>query len=336
MPGAYPPGMEPPPQAPAAVPKPASGFDLGPGAFPPGAFPAGAFPDGMDENAPDSPRVKCEGCGRSFRSAAMEKHAKICKKVFQEKRKAFDSAANRLEGQENAQRLIQNAHKVQAEAKAVAESGEPVGAGGGGGGGTKASGKASVKGAEEDSGKPMPAWKKKSLEFRAAILAKKAEDGDQKAAQELAEMNKELQSAPKTVDPNMFQCPHCGRTFNKEAGERHVAICLKTFGGKNKQLVKGGGSNCNATAKAGAAAAATERPQRAQAATVAMSSGGVAAATAGGARNRGTSASRTQGVSSATTAGGGGLGANVVTPDVTAKPGRPPQIRRSGSRGPRG
>jgi hypothetical protein len=32
-----------------------------------------------------------EGCGRKFNLKALEKHEPNCKKVFQEKRKAFDS-----------------------------------------------------------------------------------------------------------------------------------------------------------------------------------------------------------------------------------------------------
>ena len=38
-----------------------------------------------------------EGCGRSFIEEALEKHIKICKKVFQSKRKKFDIQKQRLE-----------------------------------------------------------------------------------------------------------------------------------------------------------------------------------------------------------------------------------------------
>jgi hypothetical protein len=40
--------------------------------------------------------VECsEGCGRKFKEDVLEKHEKICRKVFQDKRKVFDSAAMR-------------------------------------------------------------------------------------------------------------------------------------------------------------------------------------------------------------------------------------------------
>lgn len=40
-----------------------------------------------DENEPTFP---CPDCGRSFNQQALAKHKKICKKVFQKKRKAFN------------------------------------------------------------------------------------------------------------------------------------------------------------------------------------------------------------------------------------------------------
>ena len=40
----------------------------------------------------------CQDCGRSFAAAALARHAKICKKVFLQKRKPLDSGAQRLAG----------------------------------------------------------------------------------------------------------------------------------------------------------------------------------------------------------------------------------------------
>ena len=40
--------------------------------------------------------VQCsKGCGRQFSTQAIAKHEKVCEKVFQSKRKAFNSAAHR-------------------------------------------------------------------------------------------------------------------------------------------------------------------------------------------------------------------------------------------------
>ena len=35
------------------------------------------------------------GCGRMFNANAIEKHEKVCQKVFQQKRKVFNSASHR-------------------------------------------------------------------------------------------------------------------------------------------------------------------------------------------------------------------------------------------------
>jgi hypothetical protein len=39
---------------------------------------------------------ECKSCGRSFNDEAFEKHSRICKKVFQSKRKVFNSQAKRM------------------------------------------------------------------------------------------------------------------------------------------------------------------------------------------------------------------------------------------------
>ena len=41
-----------------------------------------------------------EGCGRKFNAQALEKHVKVCKKVFQNKREAFDMGQKRIVSEE--------------------------------------------------------------------------------------------------------------------------------------------------------------------------------------------------------------------------------------------
>ena len=48
------------------------------------------------------PTCPCPDCGRTFNCSVIDKHVKICKKVFQEKRKAFDSKASRVSDPEQA------------------------------------------------------------------------------------------------------------------------------------------------------------------------------------------------------------------------------------------
>ncbi|CAK0885936.1 unnamed protein product [Prorocentrum cordatum] len=108
----------------------------------------------------------------------------------------------------------------------------------------------------------LPAWKQKSLAFRQAVLAGKAAGGDAAAAKEAAKISEELAAAG-GADAGMTKCPHCGRTFNKDAGERHIAICAKTFGSKpgGGRLVRGGGGKARG---GGGAPAPTRRARRAR------------------------------------------------------------------------
>jgi len=184
--------------------------------------------------------VQCEDCGRSFNPESIDRHRRICKKVFSEKRKQFNSAANRLGEFENAGALVKNAKKIEKEAEAV----------------KKADGKKDEEPAGGKDKKPMPKWKQQSLAFRAAMLASKAAMGDDKAAADLAAVKEEIGEPP--PDPNKVTCPHCGRSFNKESAQRHIDICLKTFGSKpgGGRLVRGGGKSCNQTAGVQAKAAA--------------------------------------------------------------------------------
>ena len=63
--------------------------------------------DGLLED--EGPLVPCPDCGRSFKASSLEKHKTICKKVFQQKRKQFNSAASRLGEFDNAHELIARA-----------------------------------------------------------------------------------------------------------------------------------------------------------------------------------------------------------------------------------
>lgn len=44
--------------------------------------------------------LPCTTCGRTFRPEALAKHVKVCEKTLMKKRKAFDSAKQRLQGTE--------------------------------------------------------------------------------------------------------------------------------------------------------------------------------------------------------------------------------------------
>lgn len=165
--------------------------------------------------------VRCDTCGRSFNPESIDRHRNICERVFNKKRKAFDSVASRLGDLENASHLIRNAKKIEQE-KAMSSS-------------------SSSKKQQKD-GKALPKWKQQSLQFRQAILAAKADAGDRESQVKAEKLQRQLNAAGGD-EPGMQKCPHCDRTFNKIAAERHIPICQKTFGSKpgGGRLLKGGG-----------------------------------------------------------------------------------------------
>ena len=51
---------------------------------------AGQGPELPEEYGDAGRLIECQDCGRRFNDQAIQKHRKFCKKVFVEKRKAFD------------------------------------------------------------------------------------------------------------------------------------------------------------------------------------------------------------------------------------------------------
>ncbi|KAF4740306.1 zinc finger, C2HC-type containing [Perkinsus olseni] len=155
--------------------------------------------------------IRCHQCGRSFNEESLEKHERVCRKVFKEKRREFDTVANRLHGFENKEQLIRKALQ---EKKRGPQRAKP----------TK--------------------WKQQSEAFRAAIASCRSSDPftQQLAAAKFAELQAEHERQ------HMVKCPHCGRTFNDEASKRHIPICQKTFANGGGRLLKGRGSVAHSTA----------------------------------------------------------------------------------------
>ena len=127
-----------------------------------------------------------EGCGRSFKQDALEKHIKICKKVFQTKRKKFDETAMRLEGIADPNLIKQVKKKV---AMGPAKETKPS---------SKAAG-----------------WKAQSEAFRAQIRS--AAGGTMTKEQEAA--------VHEVMNAGLVPCPSCGRTFGEKAAKAHIPSC---------------------------------------------------------------------------------------------------------------
>eukprot|EP01138_Halocafeteria_seosinensis_P014614 gb/GECG01014919.1/.p1 GENE.gb/GECG01014919.1/~~gb/GECG01014919.1/.p1 ORF type:complete len:823 (+),score=100.43 gb/GECG01014919.1/:1-2469(+) len=168
------------------------------------------IPEGME--AADEPQElrECPSCGRNFNPQAFEKHAKVCKKVFQSKRRQFDSSKVRVPGE--AQQVKQpRGRRTQGEKSSQSNS-------------------------------KNNKWKAKSEELRQAMKAARA----MKRAQDRGEdiRSAKIPEMPSSSQENsgFVPCPHCGRTFNETAAERHIPRC-QGIQARPSALRKGSGNN---------------------------------------------------------------------------------------------
>jgi hypothetical protein len=162
----------------------------------------------MDEEAGefDENTIQCPDCERRFAPEPFSRHVRICKKVFVNKRRVFDSSKKRIEAIPELKSLLDS------KKRASKKSAPPV--------------QQAAK-----SGK----WKEQSLAFRAAMRAAR---GASMPADEA------VQRVP-YVDPSLIQCPNCQRRFNEHAAARHIPICRNILA-KPSVLKKGSGSNATA------------------------------------------------------------------------------------------
>lgn len=166
-------------------------------------------PDQPSEDPPSEyeeiEQLECPDCNRKFNPIPYQKHIKICAKVFLTKRKAFDSAQMRIADNPELVKILTEKEKKEKQAM-------------------KKASKQSVKSHTEtpvgnnDNGR-APKWKEQSNAFREAM----------KAARQVtvalatgAPLPPPKMSAP---DPSLIPCPHCGRSFNERAAERHIPQC---------------------------------------------------------------------------------------------------------------
>jgi hypothetical protein len=127
----------------------------------------------------------CGDCGRKFNATALEKHTKVCKKVFINSRKQFDMSKQRVQDDEQL-RNLQNLKKQNQ---------------------------------KKENDDKASKWKSQSQQFREAMKA--ARDVSH-AISTGAPLPPPTISAP---DPSLIPCPHCGRRFNDKAAERHIPLC---------------------------------------------------------------------------------------------------------------
>eukprot|EP00483_Globobulimina_turgida_P007807 UN07822 len=133
-------------------------------------------------------RIACRQCGRKFSQSALQRHIKICKKVFGQKRKQF----NIQRTDDEALKAAQNSNSDQIEAELKRK-------------------KIAAK----------LRWKSQSSMLREAIRNSKTIEEALKSGKSLAD----IPNIPSSVPDCRVQCPHCGRKFAEETAKRHIPKC---------------------------------------------------------------------------------------------------------------
>jgi len=164
---------------------------------------ADAYPQGPPEQLHE-----CGKCGRRFRAAALERHQKICGK--QRVAKPLDMTKQRLNPEE--QDLVRSLARQAKKAAPKKVGGGPGRAGAGAG----------------------EKWKQESEAFREAMRAGKETTEAINSGAPLPAHR------PSGSDPSLVPCPHCGRSFNDSAAERHIPKC-KNIKAKPSVLRAGSG-----------------------------------------------------------------------------------------------
>lgn len=123
-----------------------------------------------------------------FNEETLARHEKVCQKVFQSKRKPFNSAAHRapeVEGYEKPPT------KTFGKTQKLPEKKKVIGG--------------------------MPKWKQESLAFRASLKQAKGQ-------QFTEEEKKIVQKVQESMDTRI-KCNFCGRKFEEAAAKRHIPFC---------------------------------------------------------------------------------------------------------------
>lgn len=115
---------------------------------------------------------------------------------------------------------------------------------GGGGGGRGRRGARGGRGGRAGAGAGAGAggkknnWKAKSEALRQAMMANRQYNKAVKEGKDPRDIP--MPAAPAAEQVGMVPCPHCGRTFNEQAAERHIPRC-KTTKARPKFLKRGTG-----------------------------------------------------------------------------------------------
>ena len=152
------------------------------------------YEDEINQPGMNERLIECNvGCGRSFTATALKKHAKICAKVFLNKRKKFDTTKVRIEGirDENAM----PGYKPKAPPKSAPQP--------------------------KVEAKKLPKWKLESLQLRTQLRGARNFDNPSQVSQK----DREMEGLLAMQQDTRKRCPHCGRGFEEKVLERHQPFC---------------------------------------------------------------------------------------------------------------
>lgn len=185
------------------------------------------------EQGVDEARNECRDCRRKFNDQAFMKHQKVCRKVFVQKRKVFDSAKVRI------QAIVEEANKTGGAPSSLlaqaSRSKRP---------GPHSERPGNISATIRLGGinvKNQTGWREKSAQFRAAIGSVRKENSSHG-------YQDNYPGAFSAQSSNKFKCPHCPRTFSEEKScNIHVSLCLKHFNGT--RLQRGTGTLSHSTTR---------------------------------------------------------------------------------------
>jgi len=157
--------------------------------------------------------VPCGTCGRKFGSDRIAKHEKVCQKSSQSKRKVFDMSKARLK------EVLEDPNDAKVVQTSLKE--------------TKPGRKPAVSKQDKKS-----KWKMQSQMLREAMKYNHAEAQAKKEGRSLSSIPPMVSSMP---EDDLVPCPHCKRTFNEKAAERHIPKCSSQKA-KPTRLIRGSGA----------------------------------------------------------------------------------------------
>ena len=160
------------------------------------AFSTAAAPGGL---------LPCAVCGRKFSADRLGVHQNICRKAHNNRRPVFDGASMRQRAMAEENGLAAPPRRRPGRRRPQSSDARPP-------------------------APPKKNWRAESNAFRAMVRDARRMTVAEKAGVPLRDIqpSRAAQDAYDLETSDFRQCPHCGRTFNPKAWERHVPHCAKT------------------------------------------------------------------------------------------------------------